>query len=200
LLFGQYALMQDTGNQNAAGLLPVKHNMLALLHATQPRANFIAQAAQRRIVGNKLATIFKLADIAVGLGFTPGAKAIKAEFRDIAWWAHERGRVAAELDSHRQALDLNALFPIPLRVLRKGFAEAGQEWMWRNWGVHWPIRRVKFAMEQRRVGQTGVKPVAVFRFAHEQCLTLYLPITSENSQPDFAEWDITKRFEAVENA
>jgi hypothetical protein len=54
------------------------------------------------------------------------------KFRDIAWWTHERERVAAELDPHRQALDLNALFPIPKRVLRKGFAEAGQEWMWRT--------------------------------------------------------------------
>jgi hypothetical protein len=89
------------------------------------------------------------------------------KFRDIAWWAHERGRVAAELDPHGQALDLNALFPIPLRVLRKGFAEAGQEWMWGNWGVRWPIRRVKFAMEQRRAGRTGVKPVAVFQFLSE---------------------------------
>jgi hypothetical protein len=81
--------------------------------------------------------------------------------------AHERGRVVAELDSHRQPLDLNALFPIPRRVLRKGFADSGQEWMWRNWGVRWPIRRVKFAMEQRREGQSGVKPVAVFRFLSE---------------------------------
>jgi hypothetical protein len=41
-------------------------------------------------------------------------------------------------------LDLNALFPIPKRVLRKGFGEGGQEWMWANWGVRWPIRRVTF--------------------------------------------------------
>jgi len=47
------------------------------------------------------------------------------KFRDIAWWTHERERVEAELDPHRQPLDLNALFPIPRRVLRKGFAEAG---------------------------------------------------------------------------
>jgi hypothetical protein len=87
------------------------------------------------------------------------------KFRDIAWRAHERGRVAGEIDPHRQALDLNALFPIPKRVLRKGFAEGGQDWMWGNWGVRWPIRRVSFAMEQQRVGRTGVKPVAVFRFA-----------------------------------
>ena len=61
LVFGQHALMQDTGNQNAARVLPVKHHMLALLHPTQPRANFIARAAECGIVGNELAAIFKLA-------------------------------------------------------------------------------------------------------------------------------------------
>jgi hypothetical protein len=95
------------------------------------------------------------------------ADKLAKKFRDIAWWAHERGRVVAEIDSHRQPLDLNALFPIPKRVLRKGFAEGGQEWMWANWGVRWPIRRVTFAMEQQRVGRTKLKPVAVFRFLSE---------------------------------
>jgi hypothetical protein len=43
--------MQDTANQNAAGFLPVKDNMLALLHAPQPRANFITRATERGIIG-----------------------------------------------------------------------------------------------------------------------------------------------------
>jgi hypothetical protein len=102
-----------------------------------------------------------------GMPSVRAGEKLAQKFRDIAWWAHERGRVAAELDPHGQALDLNALFPIPKRVLRKGFAEAGQEWMWRNWGVRSPIRRVKFAMEQRREGRTGLRPVAVFRFLSE---------------------------------
>ena len=67
------------------------------------------------------------------------------------------------LDSHRQPLDLIGLFPIPKRVLRKGFAEDGQEWMWANWGVRWPIRCATFAMEQQRVDRTKLKPVAMFR-------------------------------------
>ncbi len=54
---------------------------------------------------------------------------------DIFWRRHEEERKHADLDSHRVPLDLNALIPIPRRVLRKGFAEAGQEWMWANW-VH----------------------------------------------------------------
>lgn len=85
--------------------------------------------------------------------------------RDILWRRHEEERVRAELDSHRVPLDLNALIPIPRSVLRKGFVEAGQEWMWGNWGVRWPIRRATFAIERRDTG--GVKPVAVFRFLSE---------------------------------
>lgn len=73
----------------------------------------------------------------------------------------------AELDSRRVPLDLNALIPIPRRVLRKGFVEAGQEWMWANWGVRWPIRRVTFAIKRKRRDTSGVKPVAVFRFLRE---------------------------------
>ena len=77
------------------------------------------------------------------------AEHLARKMRDILWRRHEEERVCAELDSHRVPLDLNALIPIPRRVLRKGFGEAGQEWMWRNWGVRWPIRRVTFAMERR---------------------------------------------------
>src|SRR5271168_3017286 len=85
------------------------------------------------------------------------ADSLARRLRDILWRRHEEERVRAEKDSHGQPLDLNALFPIPRRVLRKGFVEAGQEWMWRNWGVRWPIRRVTFAIEHR--DSSGVKPV-----------------------------------------
>jgi hypothetical protein len=93
------------------------------------------------------------------------AESLARRLRDILWRRHEEERVRAEMDSHGQPLDLNALFPIPRRVLRKGFVEAGQEWMWANWGVRWPIRRVTFAIEPR--DGSGVKPVAVFRFLSE---------------------------------
>jgi hypothetical protein len=87
------------------------------------------------------------------------------ELRDILWRRHEEERARAEMDSHRVPLDLNTLIPIPRRILRKGFVEAGQEWMWANWGVRWPIRRVTFAMDRAR--RDGVKPAAVFRFVSE---------------------------------
>jgi hypothetical protein len=102
-----------------------------------------------------------------GMPTVRAGEKLAQKFRDIAWWSHERGRVASELDPLRQPLDLNALFPIPKRMLRKGFAEGGHEWMWANWGVRSPIRRVKLAMEQRREDRSGVERVAVFRFLSE---------------------------------
>ena len=92
------------------------------------------------------------------------AEHLARKLRDILWRRHEEERVLAEMDSHRVPLDLNALIPIPRRVLHKGFGEAAQEWIWRNWGVRWPIRRVTFAIERR---DKGVKPLAVFRFLSE---------------------------------
>jgi hypothetical protein len=95
------------------------------------------------------------------------AENLARNLRDIFWRRHEEERVCAEMDSHRVPLDLNALIPIPRRVLRKGFGEAGQEWMWRNWGVRRPIWRVTFAIERDRRNAGGVKPLAVFRFLSE---------------------------------
>jgi hypothetical protein len=92
------------------------------------------------------------------------AEHLARKLRDILRRRHEEERVGAELDSHRVPLDLNALIPIPRSVLRKGFVEAGQEWMWANWGVRWPIRRVSFAVER---STSGGKLVAVFRFLSE---------------------------------
>lgn len=92
------------------------------------------------------------------------AEHLARKLRDTFWRRHEEERARAEMDSHRVPLDLNALFPIPRFVLRKGFVEAGQEWMWANWGVRSPIRRVTFSIER---GRRDVKPVAVFRFLSE---------------------------------
>jgi len=95
------------------------------------------------------------------------AEHLARKLRDILWRRHEEERVRAELDSHRVPLDLNALFPIPRRVLRKGFGEAAQNWMWGNWGVRWPIRRVTFALERERSDTIGGKVVAMFQFLSE---------------------------------
>jgi len=93
------------------------------------------------------------------------AENLARKLRDSLWRRHEEERTRAEMDSHGVPLDLNALIPIPPSVLRKGFVEAGHEWMWGNWGVRWPIRRVRFGIERRDT--SGVKAVAVFRFLSE---------------------------------
>ena len=95
------------------------------------------------------------------------AEHLARKLRDIMWRRHEEERGCAEMDSHRVPLDLNALFPIPRRVLRKGFGEAAHEWMWANWGVRWPIRRVTFTLERERSDTIGGKVVAVYRFLSE---------------------------------
>src|SRR5208282_2859452 len=68
----------------------------------------------------------------------------------------------AEMSELRENLagDVNALFPIPERVLRKGFVEAGQE-AGRCGGVTLPI-------EQRREETGKPKAVEVFRFLSER--------------------------------
>ena len=101
LLFGQHALMEDTANQNTAGFLPVKHNMLALLHAPQPRADFIILPTERGIIGKELATIFKLAYIAVSLDFAPGVKAVKADVEQIGFGTMRKSEPGHALTGRR---------------------------------------------------------------------------------------------------
>jgi hypothetical protein len=43
--FGEHALMQDTGNQNAPAFLPVEQHVLAMFMPAQAGANVITGAA-----------------------------------------------------------------------------------------------------------------------------------------------------------
>jgi len=45
MVFGQHALMKDTGNQNAIGLLPVEDDVFSVFDATKARANISAGPA-----------------------------------------------------------------------------------------------------------------------------------------------------------
>jgi hypothetical protein len=98
--------MQDTGNQNAVEFFPEKHNMLALLHAPQARANFITRATEREIIGKELATIFKLADIAVGLDCAPGTKGIKADVEQIGFGMTRKTELGHGLTRRRGKVEL----------------------------------------------------------------------------------------------
>lgn len=77
----------------------------------------------------------------------------------------------------------------PKRVLRNGLAEAGQEWMWGNWGVRWPIRRVTYLIEQRRVGRSDLKLAAVFRFLSQDWSPWIALVRMRERWPDlWFEW------------
>jgi hypothetical protein len=85
--FGRHSPMQDAGNQNASGVLAVKHDVPANLHTTQAAANVIASPTRRRIVRQHLAARLQIADVADGLVLTPGAKRICANAQQIGFGA-----------------------------------------------------------------------------------------------------------------
>jgi hypothetical protein len=74
--FRQHSLMQDARDQNAAALLPIEQNVLAMLMTTQPRTNVVTESAQRRIVGEHLTTLLQPAEVISGLGLAPFAKGV----------------------------------------------------------------------------------------------------------------------------
>lgn len=83
LFLGQHALMQDTGNQNAAGFFAVEHHMPALLPAPQSGPHFSTGTAECRIVGQLLAAFFQFTDVVVGLRFAPDTKGINAAIAQV---------------------------------------------------------------------------------------------------------------------
>ena len=70
--FRKRTLVQDAGSQTTPGILPVKDDMPAALHATQSGANIIAGSAQRRIIGEHLATRLDIVKVLDCLAFAPG--------------------------------------------------------------------------------------------------------------------------------
>jgi hypothetical protein len=83
LVFRQHALMQDSGNEDTSGFLPVKDNMLALLHATHAWTNMFAGTPKGWIVRKQPAAIFQLAEVALSLGCTPGVERIVTDVVQI---------------------------------------------------------------------------------------------------------------------
>jgi hypothetical protein len=81
--FRQHPLMQDAGNENASRLTPEKHDVPALFHAAQARANAIAGATRGRVVGQPLATRFKVVDITQGLVFAPRTQGVGADIHQV---------------------------------------------------------------------------------------------------------------------
>jgi hypothetical protein len=53
---------------------------------------------------------------------------------DKIWCTIESARSAAERGWLSVPLDLNALIPVPWKILRKGWSGAGGDWCWEHWG------------------------------------------------------------------
>ncbi len=83
----QHAAMQDASNENAIFDFPVEDNMLALLDPSQASAEFIARAANRRMLRKPLATGANRAEIANRLAWAPGAKRIVADVKEVGFCA-----------------------------------------------------------------------------------------------------------------
>ena len=77
--------MQDAKNQNASRALAVEHNMAAALHSAQAGTNIITPSAQGGIIGQHLATRFKIVEVTDGLVFAPCAKGISADAQQVGF-------------------------------------------------------------------------------------------------------------------
>jgi hypothetical protein len=69
--FWQHAFMQNAGHENASRLTPEEYDVLAVFHAAQAGANVVRRPASSWILGQQLATDFKLVKVANGLRRAP---------------------------------------------------------------------------------------------------------------------------------
>lgn len=101
-------------------------------------------------------------------GGAPDAAAadrLARRFSDYLWWTIGDAQTAADRGFEFVPLDLNALRPIPRKVLRAGWHAAGSDWCWQAWGTRLPLRRVTFSLEHRRQRKGfGIETIAVYQF------------------------------------
>jgi hypothetical protein len=79
--------MKDARNQNACGILPVKHDVPAALEPPQAGTNIVACPAEFGISSKFLATDFKFVDITDGLFFAPCIEGISGNIHQVAFGA-----------------------------------------------------------------------------------------------------------------
>jgi hypothetical protein len=93
------------------------------------------------------------------------AERLARRYADYLWWTIGDARSAVDRGLLQVPLDLNALQPIPRKVLQAGWREIGRDWMWRRWGTCLPMRHVTFRFEHRRRKQgAGIAVAAVYEF------------------------------------
>src|SRR5271154_5087406 len=80
MTIGQHPLMQDTGNQGPATLLPIEHDVPAMLMTAQARTDVITGSAQEGISGKHLTAGFNFVKVVGCLDCAPFAYGV---IRDI---------------------------------------------------------------------------------------------------------------------
>jgi len=77
--------MQDAGNQNPSGLLPVEHDVPATLHAAQTWADVSAASAERRIISQQPATRLEVVEVTDGLVYSPRAECVTGDTEQVGF-------------------------------------------------------------------------------------------------------------------
>jgi hypothetical protein len=78
-----HASMQNTGDQNAIGLLTIKDYVTATFHTPQTRANLPARSSQERILSKPLAASFDFVQISLRLCEAPGTQRVLADAEQV---------------------------------------------------------------------------------------------------------------------
>jgi hypothetical protein len=93
------------------------------------------------------------------------ADRLARRYADYLWWTLGDAQTRADRGFDYVPLDLHALRPIPRKVLRAGWHEAGADWCWQHWGTQLPLRKVTFRLEHRRQRTGfGIETVGVYEF------------------------------------
>jgi hypothetical protein len=100
--------MEDTGNEHAASVFPVEHNMTTVFQAAQTGPDVITEAAQVRIAGELLATGFQIVYVPNRLVLAPALEGITGNFHQVGFGA--AGKTEA---GHDLAPLLMQLEPLP---------------------------------------------------------------------------------------
>lgn len=93
------------------------------------------------------------------------AERLAGRYAEWLWWKIADARSAADRGDTLAPIDLNALRPVPRKVLRAGWRAEGCAWLWQHWGTCLPLRRVSFRFEHRRQASgAGIEAIAVYEF------------------------------------
>ena len=77
--------MQDTRNHHAFGVLTVKDNVPAALHAAQAGTDIFAGATQKRMIGEHPATHLQITEVSGSLILTPPPNRVRDDLKQVGF-------------------------------------------------------------------------------------------------------------------